>query len=95
MGRAMRALILMLSLVMLAGCNNASPTYTLYRNSPLNSELRVHWATFDANDSGAGAGTYNQENCNYAAGLLNKNVLELNDGVATLKFWCELGKYKA
>lgn len=91
----MRRCIILASLFLLAGCGQKSPTYTLYRNSSLDPSLRVHWATFDADDSGAGAGNYNQENCNYAADLLNKNVLALNDGVAALRFWCEMGKYKA
>ena len=91
----MRGILLIVSAVALVSCSKASPTYTLYRNSALYPSLRVHWATFDASDSGGGTGTYNQENCNYAVDLLNKNVLALNDGVATLRFWCDLGAYKS
>ena len=40
--------------VLLIGCGSeATPTYTLYRNSPLDRAARVHWATFDAADKGA------------------------------------------
>lgn len=87
-----RALLLALSL---AACQKASPTYTLYRNSSLDPNLRIHWASFDAADSGMGTMTYNQENCEMAADLLRKNLRSLNNGAEPVRFWCEKGKFKA
>ena len=56
--------------------------------------MRVHWATFNANDKG----DYNRENCAMAARLLNANVAASAkaEGKQPLKgvgFWCEPGKY--
>ncbi|MGJ4748188.1 hypothetical protein ACQV5M_17645 [Leptospira sp. SA-E8] len=59
-------------------------TYTLYRDSVLDSNARIHVATFDAEESG----DYNKENCNLA-----KNLFLKQEGVKT-NFWCEKGMYK-
>jgi hypothetical protein len=84
------------SALLVASCGqNSGASYTLYRNSPLDPTERVHWASFDANESG----DYNRGNCMMAARLLNANVAasakaegkEPYDGVG---FWCELGAYK-
>jgi hypothetical protein len=57
--------------VALAACSNTSvEAYTLYRNSPLDYSMRVHWATFNAADEGS----YNMNNCLMAARILNANV---------------------
>jgi hypothetical protein len=55
-----------------AVCSNTSGVekYTLYRNSPF-QVLRVHWATFD---SVAPDLSYNSDNCEMAARLLNANL---------------------
>jgi hypothetical protein len=75
----------------LAACGPSSgPEYTLYRSSSLDSTLRVHWASFNAAESGS----YNQENCQMAADLLMKNLRELNNGEEPVRFWCELGTYR-
>jgi hypothetical protein len=69
----------------LIGCgfiNDA--TYTLYRSSMTDSTLRVHVATFDTDNQGS----YNQENCDLARDLFQKQ-----QGVK-VKFWCEKGRYK-
>ena len=57
---------------------------TLYRNSVIDSEMRIHIATFNAKDGYR----YNSENCFLAANLFQKQP-----GVKT-RFWCELGKFK-
>ncbi len=72
------------------GCNEGGPIYTLYRNSPLDLHMRVHWASFDAKESG----NYNQENCNMAADLLNKNLSKENpENYPAVHFWCEKGEF--
>lgn len=88
--------LLCATVVLLEGCDgfHGSATYTLYRNSPLDPSLRVHWATFDAADKGTGAGDYNQANCSMAAELLNANVAKLNAGQHPARFWCEKGRFK-
>ncbi len=58
--------------------------YTLYRNSVLDSTMRLHVATFDSSDGG----DYNAENCAVAADLFQQQ-----DGVQT-RFWCEPGRYR-
>lgn len=89
---------ILLATVGVAGCSSPehqSPTYTLYRNSDVDTSLRVHWATFDASESDP---NYNGNNCNMAARLLNANLrasaeaegLQPYFGVG---FWCELGGY--
>ena len=57
---------------------------TLYRNSLLNSEMRIHIATFNSKDGYA----YNSENCFLAAKLFQSQR-----GVKTL-FWCEKGNFR-
>ena len=61
--------------IALAACSpsNASRAeqFTLYRNSFLDSSARVHWATFDADESDR---NYNRNNCEMAARLLNANL---------------------
>ena len=57
---------------------------TLYRNSVLDENMRLHIATFDTNNGGA----YNWENCQLAAKLF-----QAQPGVTT-RFWCEKGKFK-
>lgn len=79
----MRTPIALFALFFLAGCDVKSP-YTLYRNSPAESAMRIHVATFDANEDAA----YNMENCQIAADLFSKQA-----GV-TVKYWCELGQYR-
>jgi hypothetical protein len=63
--------------------------YSLYRNSWVSREKRIHVATFDAFqiDSRASA-AQNADNCNRVARLFN----ELPGNVS--RFWCELGRYR-
>ncbi|GGC94733.1 hypothetical protein [Chelatococcus reniformis] len=69
-----------------------SRTYTLYRKSTVDPNERVHWATFNADQSGS----YNQTNCELAARLLNINLAQANgaERVNFGVFWCELGNYR-
>ena len=70
----------------LAGCDTgrAPDVYTLYRSSPVDSSMRVHWASFDADQSEG----YNQENCMAGADAMNAIP-----GI-TVRYWCEKGKYR-
>lgn len=87
---------IVMAMLALAGCDQTSPTYTLYRNSSVGAELRIHFASFDASDKGLpGAHTYNQENCQLAADVLNENVGKLNEGKHPARFWCEKGSFRA
>lgn len=85
-------------LLLVTGCSGENPfnddEVTLYRNSPLSRELRVHWATFDASDGA----DYNLGNCQMMAKLLNANVIasaeaEGESPASDVGFWCELGPY--
>lgn len=96
----MRNYILVTTLMsgFVAGCGvskNAASTYTLYRNSPLAHEDRVHWATFDVEDSLA---EINRNQCMMAARLLNANIkasaeAEGKKPYVDVGFWCERGTY--
>jgi len=59
-------------------------SYTLYRNSVSFADMRIHVATFDAEDGEQ----YNKENCNVARELFVKQP-----GV-TVKYWCERGRFR-
>jgi hypothetical protein len=59
-------------------------SYTLYRNSVSFADMRIHVASFDAEDGEQ----YNKENCNVARELFAKQP-----GV-TVKYWCERGRFK-
>jgi hypothetical protein len=83
--------------VALTGCSQQQPnTVTLYRNSPFAVGVRVHWATFNANESDP---SYNLNNCLMAARILNANVTasakaEGKDRDNSVGFWCEAGPYR-
>lgn len=85
-------------LLFAAGCSGQNPLsndqVTLYRNSFLSQELRVHWATFNASDGL----DYNLGNCQMAARLLNANVIASAEAEGkapnpNVGFWCEVGSY--
>lgn len=67
----------------LAGCGDGE-SFTLYRNSVLDPNMRLHVASFNAVDGEA----YNRENCDIAAKLFQQQ-----DGIKT-RFWCEKGSYR-
>jgi hypothetical protein len=91
----MKSLIVGALLSAYSSAGHRSVEYTLYRNSPF-GEARVHWATFDADESDP---KYNANNCWMAARLLNANLrasaaregLRPHPGVG---FWCEPGRYR-
>lgn len=59
--------------------------FTLYRNSVMNSQMRIHVATFDE----VGSGTeYNRENCLIAASLFQ------DQPAVSVLYWCEAGRYQ-
>ena len=72
-----------IALIALTGCDN-NDSYTLYRNSLLDPNMRIHVASFDSKDGDA----YNRENCEIAS-----NLFQGQPDVKT-KFWCEKGRYK-
>ena len=59
--------------------------FTLYRNSAVDKNMRVHVASFDVANGGDG---YNDENCRIAAGLF-----QAQEGV-TVRYWCEKGRFR-
>lgn len=80
-----RACVLFVATLLL-GCKEEDQTYTLYRNSPLNHTMRVHWATFNANESP----TYNEGNCLLAAEALYLNYrrkMMEEAGMPPPRFW--------
>ena len=81
-------LILSAMAVLLAGCGNEN-IYTLYRSAVGFPELRIHVATFDADDSkDPQFKTYNQDNCQIASQLFQAQPN------MTVRYWCEKGGYK-
>ena len=88
MGKAVviRFLALLAASSLLVSCDDRDArTYSLYRNSPFDPALRVHWATFDARDGSA----FNLGNCHMAAELLNKQA------PTGIRWWCEKGLVRA
>jgi hypothetical protein len=78
----MEKIIILISVFLLA-CSQ-SDTYTLYRNSVTDENMRIHVASFNSSDGE----NYNQGNCKIAQELFQKQ-----DGVKT-KFWCEKGAFR-
>lgn len=58
--------------------------YTLYRNSVTDENMRLHVATFDADEKE----DYNKGNCDIAQELFQ------NQPGVNVKFWCEKGYFK-
>lgn len=80
--------------LMVSGCNLTGSPSTLYRNSPLDYRMRVHFATFDTGDTG----DFNLQNCAMTARVLNLNLDSANKAEGSLRdpslgFWCEPGRY--
>lgn len=77
--------LLLIGLVLLqTGCTSSDSSYTLYRNSMTDENMRLHIATFDTSEGH----DYNMGNCQLTAELFQRQ-----EGVKT-KFWCEKGTYK-
>ena len=64
--------------------------WTLYRNSPTDSTMRIHVASFDSTEAGSSEANYayNQENCVAVSKSLGKQL----DIPAS--YWCERGRFK-
>jgi hypothetical protein len=74
--------------ILLAGCGN-DDVYTLYRSAVGMPDLRIHVATFDADDSkDPKFKTYNQDNC-----LTTQKFFSAQEGVG-VRYWCEKGRFK-
>ena len=58
--------------------------YTLYRNSVTDENMRMHVATFDADEKES----YNKDNCGIAQALFQHQP-----GVK-VRYWCEKGYFK-
>jgi hypothetical protein len=94
-----RVLLAVALTVALTACGSkgstGAETFTLYRNSSLDNAVRVHWATLDASESDP---SYNRNNCEMVARLLNANVdasseAEGKERDPSVGFWCEPGDY--
>ena len=95
----MRQAAMVLAMIALASCDQppggAEYPVTLYRNSSLDHTLRIHWATFDADESDR---AYNANNCAMAARLLKSNsraaaFMQEKEPDLSVGFWCEPGRY--
>lgn len=74
-----------ISFALLAGCGPTDGrVFTLYRNSVMNEQLRIHIATFDADENEQ----YNNDNCNHVADLFRSQP-----GLG-VRYWCEKGRFK-
>lgn len=71
-------------LLLLYGCESPSDTYTLYRDSVVFENGRLHVASFDAADGSK----YNNENCQHA-----QLLFQAQPGVK-VRYWCEKGQFK-
>lgn len=68
--------------------------YTLYRNSDMGFETRVHVATFNVDDTA----DFNRSNCEMASRLFNANLNASENAQSDAPrrswgFWCEAGTY--
>lgn len=75
--------LVLASAIVLATAVPPDAVFTLYRNSVLDASMRLHVATFDA-DQGS---SYNQENC-----WIAQKLFQSQSGV-TVTYWCERGRY--
>ena len=82
--RKSKLIILIIGIFILISCSGSSNSYTLYRNSVTDENMRIHVATFDTKESQ----DYNMGNCMLAVELFQKQ-----EGLKT-KFWCEKGTYR-
>ncbi|MGY3805470.1 hypothetical protein ACWNT8_15505 (plasmid) [Pigmentibacter ruber] len=61
--------------------------YTLYRNSPVGIDMRIHVATFDSKEK---PDDYNFKMCNLGQELFQNHTIAGKN----VKYWCEKGRYK-
>ena len=79
----MRYLMMTIISSVVISCSN-DDQYTLYRNSVIDKNLRIHVASFNTNEGN----DYNMENCNVA-----KELFQSQPAVQTT-YWCEKGAFK-
>lgn len=79
----LRTLLPLPLIVLLVGCDSSGDTFTLYRNSVTDENMRIHVASFNAADGEA----YNRGNCEQA-----QLLFQAQPGIKT-KFWCEKGSF--
>ena len=72
------------TIIFLTACSPDEQSYTLYRNSVTDSNLRLHVAAFDATESEE----YNRGNCEQA------QLLFQSQPRIKTRFWCEKGRFK-
>lgn len=84
MSPSLRMLLSFSLVALMAGCDSDNQTFTLYRNSVMDANMRIHVGSFNAEDGDA----YNGGNCEQA-----KQLFQAQPGVKT-KFWCEKGAFK-
>ena len=77
-------IILFFVVVLASGCSSDNETFTLYRNSVTDENMRVHVASFNAADGE----DYNKGNCEQA-----QLLFQAQNDIKT-KFWCEKGAFK-
>ena len=83
--RELMSWVLVASITALAGCDaSEDETYTLYRNSVITRDARMHVASFDT----AEGSKYNSENCEHLMELLQTQP------DIKVRFWCEKGRYR-
>lgn len=63
--------------------------YTLYRDSAIIENSRIHFATFNSNESES----FNKRNCEDTAVLIN-NLPDLGISNLGAKYWCEKGYFR-
>jgi hypothetical protein len=78
-----RLVLPLVACAVLSACRDGS-TYTLYRSSVTDENLRLHVATFDSSDGEA----YNRGNCDQA-----QQLFQAQPSVKT-KFWCEKDRFR-
>ena len=84
-GQSMRTAIVLVACACTPAFGQAnSEVYTLYRNSIMDTTMRVHVASFDS----ANGKDYNAENC-----FLTSDLYQDQEGVQ-VRFWCEPGRYR-
>ena len=91
----MHLLLLFPLALLLTACQNpfsscktgSDHPYTLYRNSPIGADMRLHVATFDSTE-GDDDNAYNNENCKSVAKHFQETV------TYNATFWCEKGQFK-
>lgn len=75
---------LLVALLLLSACEGSDAIFTLYRSSPEDDTMRIHVASFDADESAS----YNDASCRLAAEHFRKQA-KLN-----VRYWCEKGPFK-